>query len=106
MPGTAAEIPDEPRWNAPISLSGNTDCYQPAEKKFGITRKLLEVCLEFNQPVGMITKNAGILRDKRSARQNGRKETGLHPGIDHSFDEELRRTMEPRTTTANKDCAP
>ena len=48
----------------PISLSGNTDCYQPAEQKFKLTRQLLEVCNEFNQPVGMITKNAGMLRDK------------------------------------------
>src|ERR1700753_1625957 len=48
-----------PKWEClPISLSGNTDCYQPAEKKFGITRKLLETCLEFSQPVGIITKNA------------------------------------------------
>lgn len=54
-----------PNWQCtPISLSGNTDCYQPAEKKFQLTRQLLEVCFEFNQPVGMITKNAGILRDK------------------------------------------
>lgn len=54
-----------PNWQpVPIGLSGNTDCYQPAEKKFRLTRQLLEVCLEFNQPVGMITKNAGILRDK------------------------------------------
>ena len=54
-----------PKWECtPIGLSGNTDCYQPAEQKFRITRQLLEVCLEFNQPVGMITKNAGMLRDK------------------------------------------
>ena len=54
-----------PKWECvPIGVSGNTDCYQPAEKKFRITRQLLEVCNEFNQPVGIITKNAGILRDK------------------------------------------
>ena len=40
-------------------MSGNTDCYQPAEQKYQLTRGLLEVCNEFNQPVGMITKNAG-----------------------------------------------
>ncbi len=46
-----------PKWDCtPIGLSGNTDCYQPAEQKFRLTRQLLEVCLEFNQPVGMITK--------------------------------------------------
>ena len=57
----------------PISLSGNTDCYQPAEKKFRLTRQLLEVCNEFNQPVGMITKNAGILRDKDLLQEIAKK---------------------------------
>ena len=34
-------------------LSGNTDCYQPVERKLEITRSLLEVCLKFRQPVGI-----------------------------------------------------
>src|SRR6201998_408736 len=41
-----------------IMLSGNTDCYQPAERKLGITRKLLQICLEYRNPVGIISKNA------------------------------------------------
>lgn len=92
-----------PKWEClPISLSGNTDCYQPAEKKFGITRKLLEVCAEFNQPVGMITKNAGILRDKDLLAEMGKK--GLVSVLVSitSLDEDLRRLMEPRTTTAKQ----
>ena len=92
-----------PKWEClPISLSGNTDCYQPAEKKFGITRKLLETCLEFNQPVGMITKNAGILRDRDIlAKMAVKKLVSILVSIT-SFDEELRRVMEPRTTTAKQ----
>src|SRR5215203_2895677 len=54
-----------PKWEClPIAMSGNTDCYQPAEQKFRLTRGLLEVGNEFNQPLAIITKNAGILRDK------------------------------------------
>src|SRR5688500_18426230 len=54
-----------PKWECyQLSMSGNTDCYQPGEQKYRISRSLLEVCEEFNQPVGLITKNAGILRDK------------------------------------------
>lgn len=92
-----------PKWECkPISLSGNTDCYQPAEKKFRLTRGLLEVCNEFNQPVGMITKNAGILRDKELLQQMAaRKLVSVLVSIT-SFDEELRRLMEPRTTTAKQ----
>lgn len=90
-----------PKWEClPISLSGNTDCYQPAEKKFGITRKLLEVCLEFNQPVGMITKNAGILRDRDLLTQMAKKNLVSILVSITSLDEDLRQLMEPRTTTA------
>jgi len=92
-----------PKWEClPISLSGNTDCYQPAEKKFGITRKLLEVCAEFNQPVGMITKNAGILRDKDLLAEMAKKRLVSVLVSITSLDEDLRRLMEPRTTTARQ----
>ncbi len=84
----------------PISLSGNTDCYQPAEKKFRITRSLLEVCNEFNQPVGMITKNAGMLRDKDLLQEMAKKKLISILVSITSFNEDLRRVMEPRTTTA------
>ena len=92
-----------PRWECvPIGLSGNTDCYQPAEKKFGLTRGLLEVCNEFNQPVGMITKNAGILRDKDLLQEMGKKKIVSVLVSITSLNEDLRRAMEPRTTTARQ----
>lgn len=92
-----------PRWECvPIGLSGNTDCYQPAEKKFRITRQLLEVCNEFNQPVGMITKNAGMLRDKDLLQEMaGKNLVSILVSIT-SFNEDLRRVMEPRTTTGRQ----
>ena len=90
-----------PKWQCvPISLSGNTDCYQPAEKKFRVTRALLEVCNQFNQPVGIITKNAGILRDKELLKEMASKRLVSVLMSITSFDEDLRRVMEPRTTTA------
>jgi DNA repair photolyase len=46
-----------------IVFSGNTDPYQPLEAGYGITRACLEVCLEYRNPVGMITKGALIERD-------------------------------------------
>lgn len=86
----------------PIGLSGNTDCYQPAEKKFRLTRGLLEVCNEFNQPVAIITKNAGILRDKELLQEMGNKHLVSVLVSITSFDEDLRRAMEPRTTTTRQ----
>ncbi len=92
-----------PKWECvPISLSGNTDCYQPAEQKFRLTRGLLEVCNEFNQPVAMITKNAGMLRDKDLLQEMGKKNIVSVLVSITSFNEDLRRVMEPRTTTGKQ----
>lgn len=92
-----------PKWECtPISISGNTDCYQPAEQHFRITRRLLEVCNEFNQPVGMITKNAGMLRDMDILKKMADKKLVSILVSITSFDEDLRRVMEPRTTTAKQ----
>lgn len=92
-----------PKWACvPISLSGNTDCYQPAERKYKITRQLLEVCLEFNQPVGLITKNACMIRDKDVFKKLAAKKLVSILVSITTFNEDLRRVMEPRTTTANQ----
>jgi DNA repair photolyase len=92
-----------PKWECvPIGVSGNTDCYQPAEKKFRITRQLLEVCNEFNQPVGMITKNAYMLKDKDLLVTMAKKKLISILVSVTSFEEDLRRVMEPRTTTGKQ----
>jgi DNA repair photolyase len=46
-----------------VIFSGNTDCYQPVERKLQLTRKALQVCLEFRNPVSLITKNQLVQRD-------------------------------------------
>ncbi|MES2893415.1 MAG: PA0069 family radical SAM protein [Bacteroidota bacterium] len=86
----------------PIMLSGNTDCYQPAEQKFRLTRGLLEVCNEFNQPVGILTKNSCIIRDKDILQEMAKKDIVSAMVSITSFNEDLRRMMEPRTTTAKQ----
>ncbi len=51
-------------WNGElIMFSGVTDCYQPLEASYQLTRRCLEVCREFRQPVGVITKGALVERD-------------------------------------------
>jgi len=83
-----------------ISLSGNTDCYQPTERKLKITRSLLEVFYEYKHPVGIITKNGLILRDLDILRELA-KENLVHVMISiTSLREDLRLMMEPRTSTA------
>lgn len=90
----------KPTWKATtIVLSGNTDCYQPAEKKFRLTRSCLEVFLKYRHPVGIITKNALLLRDLDligELHQYGL--VGVHISVT-SLDPQTRRLLEPRTTT-------
>src|SRR4029077_564159 len=50
-------------WAAhPIAMSGVTDCYQPAERRYQLTRGCLEVASESRQPMSIVTKNAQVLR--------------------------------------------
>jgi DNA repair photolyase len=46
-----------------VAFSGVTDCYQPLEASYGLTRACLEVCREFRNPVGIVTKSALVRRD-------------------------------------------
>lgn len=46
-----------------IVFSGNTDCYQPIESRYQLTRRLLELCLEYRNPVAIITKSQLVRRD-------------------------------------------
>jgi DNA repair photolyase len=92
-----------PKWEClPIMLSGNTDCYQPAEQKYRLTRGLLEVCNEFNQPVGILTKNSWIIKDTDILQELSKKRLVSAMVSVTSFNEDLRRVMEPRTTTAKQ----
>lgn len=55
---------ERPSWRGEtIVFSGVTDCYQPIEASYQLTRRCLEVCREYRQPVGIITKGALVERD-------------------------------------------
>lgn len=91
----------KPGWKpATVMLSGNTDCYQPAERKYKITQRLLKVLRDFRNPVGIITKNQLVLRDIDLLAEMA--EMGLvHVMVSiTSLEEDLRLKLEPRTATA------
>lgn len=92
-----------PEWNAvPIAVSGNTDCYQPLERKFEITRALLKIFAKYRHPLGMITKNSLILRDIDLLTDLA-KDNLVHVYISiTTLDEKLRSVMEPRAVSAKK----
>ncbi len=82
-----------------IMLSGNTDCYQPIEKKLGLTRQILEVMLKFRNPVSIITKNTLVTRDLDILKDLAEHQL-VHVYFSlNTMDEALRRLMEPRTAS-------
>ncbi len=91
------------RWKAtPIILSGNTDCYQPSEKKYRITRACLEVFLKYKHPVGIITKNGLILRDLDILKELAHYNLVSVVISVTSLSEKTRRILEPRTASISK----
>lgn len=87
---------------SPIMLSGNTDCYQPIERKLQITRELLKVCLKYKHPVSILTKNALVQRDIDILVELAKLNL-VHVALSiTSFDNKLRRALEPRTASVEK----
>lgn len=82
-----------------IMISGVTDCYQPAERQFRITRSLLEVMLEARQAASIITKNALVLRDLDLLRPMAELRLVQVFLSVTTLDGELARVMEPRTAS-------
>jgi len=83
-----------------ILLSGNTDCYQPIERKLKITRSLLQIFQHYHHPVSLITKNNLILRDIGILKELAQENLVQVAITINSLNEELRLKMEPRTVTA------
>jgi DNA repair photolyase len=87
---------EKKRWQGElIALSGNTDCYQPLEAKYALTRGLLEVMDEYQNPVGIITKNALVRRDIDVLTRLA-KRASVRVTFSIAFaDDALGRAMEP-----------
>ncbi len=91
------------RWKATtIVLSGNTDCYQPAEKRFEITRACLKIFLKYKHPVSIITKNGLILRDLDILKELANDNLITVNISVTSLSEKTRRVLEPRTVSIKK----
>jgi DNA repair photolyase len=85
-----------------LMLSGNTDCYQPAERIFKLTRGILELCLTYRHPVSVITKNSLIYRDMDIIQQLADYNLiHVYFSINH-LEASLKSLLEPRTATIEK----
>ncbi len=83
----------------PFALGANTDPYQPIEREERITRRILEVCRDFNQPVMIITKSSLVTRDLDIlAPMAARGQVNVALSVT-TLDRDLARRMEPRACT-------
>jgi len=88
-----------PRWKPQVlAVSGVTDPYQPAERRLGLTRRCLEVLVEFRNPVVIVTKNHLVTRDVDLLCELARHEAAAVFLSVTTLDGELSRIMEPRTS--------
>ncbi len=89
-----------PKWKGEtIVFSGVTDCYQPIEREYRITRGCLEVIADCRQPVGIITKNSLVLRDLDLLRELARHHA-VRVGLSvTTLDNRLAAKMEPRASS-------
>jgi len=79
-----------------IAMSGVTDCYQPAERRFQITRRCLAVLAEFRNPVGIVTKNHLVTRDIDHLQELARHQAAVVYLSVTTLDPELAQKLEPR----------
>lgn len=90
----------KPNWKPQVLvMSAVTDCYQPIERKLGLTRRCLEVILDFRNPVAMITKNRLVARDIDIFKQMNEYH-GIAINISvTTLNADVARIMEPRASS-------
>ncbi len=86
----------------PIALGSNTDPYQPAERRLGITRAILEVLRDFRHPVTIVSKSALIRRDLDILSEMARERLAIVTISVTTLDRGLARRMEPRAAAPER----
>jgi DNA repair photolyase len=87
---------------APIALGVNTDAYQPAERRLGLTRAVIEVLAEFNHPFSIVTKSALIERDLDVLAAMAERHLVQVAISVTTLDRPLARTLEPRAAAPER----
>lgn len=85
-----------------LNIGSATDAYQPAERKLGITRQVLEVLSEAQHPFSIITKSAGVERDiDLIGPMAARQMSAVYVSIT-TLDDQLARVLEPRAASPRR----
>jgi DNA repair photolyase len=85
-----------------LAFSGNTDCYQPLEAGYGLTRRCLEICADYGNPVAVITKAALVRRDVDVLVRLARR-APVSVALSIAFaDDAVSRAIEPGTSAPSQ----
>ncbi len=85
-----------------IVFSGVTDCYQPTEAVYGLTRRCLEICRDFRNPVGIVTKGALVRRDVDVLSALAREaQATVYVSVPFA-DDRAARALEPNVATPSQ----
>lgn len=87
---------------APIAMGTNTDPYQPLERKYGITRQILQVLAEHDHPITIVTKSALIERDLDILGAMATKNLARVFISVTTLDKDICRTLEPRAAAPHR----
>ena len=99
-PALLREALTSPKWSPePIMLSGNTDAYQPTERRLRITRRCLEVLAEFRNPVAITTKSYLVTRDVDILQELAAVDAAAVSVSVTTLRNEVQRTLEPRASS-------
>lgn len=85
-----------------VAMSGNTDVYQPIERRLELTRRCLAVFAEFRNPVAIITKNHLVTRDIDHLKELAKYDAVSVAISITTLDPELTKTLEPRASTPSR----
>lgn len=102
-PELLREAFDKKSWRGELVVfSGVTDCYQPLEHTYELTRRCLEVCIEYRNPAGFITKSPVIERDAERLAELARVASCRVSVSVPFWDPEVAKAMEPFVTTPQR----
>src|SRR2546421_8595139 len=97
-----AELSKQGYVPSPIAIGANTDCYQPIERKFRITRQIVEILAECEHPITMVTKSALVERDLDLLAPMAKKNLVKVFVSIASLDRTLARKLEPRAASPQR----
>jgi len=94
---------DKPSWRGEvIAFSGNTDCYQPLEASYSLTRACLELCRDYRNPVQIITKSKLVRRDAELLAELDRVAAARVTVSIPFVDDAMARAIEPYASSPTK----